>query len=124
MRRFTLFVVLVAFTFSSGAQWPVLQCVAWANMIREYSEMVPLGQAVKMTFSGQYPCDLCKAITEKKQEENAKFVSSLKHEKKMVTLGLEVKTVSITITPQVFVTPSPLFRTRSDSPPTPPPRLA
>jgi hypothetical protein len=124
MRRFTLFVVLVAFTFSCGGQWPILQCAAWANMIREYSEMVPLPQAVEMTFSGQYPCELCKAIAEKKQEENTKFATTFKHEKKVIPPGLEVKTCSVTITPQVFATPYSLFQTRSDAPPTPPPRFA
>ncbi len=124
MRRFTLFVVLVAFTFSCGGQWPVLQCVAWANMIREYSEMVPLTQAVEMTFSGRYPCELCKAIAQKKQEENTKLAATFKHEKKVVSPGLVVKACSVTITPQFFVVRSSLFQTRSDTPPTPPPRFA
>ena len=124
MRRLTLFVVLVAFTFSCGGQWPVLQCVAWANMIRENSEMVPLSQAVEMTFSGQYPCELCKAIAEKKQEENTKFATAFKHEKKVLPPGVEVKTRSASVTPQVFVTPHSLFQTRSEAPPTPPPRFA
>ncbi len=52
MRRLTFFTVLVAFVFSCGGQWPVLQGVAWANMVREYSEAVPFTQAVQMTFSG------------------------------------------------------------------------
>ena len=67
MRRLTHLVVLVAFIFSCGGQWVVLQGLAWANMVREYSEVVPLQQAVKMTLSGEYPCPLCKAIAEKKQ---------------------------------------------------------
>ena len=124
MRRFTLFVVLVAFTFSCGGQWPVLQCVAWANMIREYSEMVPLPQAVEMTFSGQYPCELCKAIAEKKQEENTKFATSFKHEKKVVSPGLTVKACSVSITPQIFAATYSPFQTWSDTPPTPTPRFA
>jgi hypothetical protein len=124
MRRVTLLVVLVAFTFSCGGQWPVLQGVAWANMIREYSEMVPLAQAVEMTFSGQYPCAICKAIAEKKQEENTKFATSFKHEKKVVSPGLVVKTCSVTITAQAFFVPSSRFQTRSDTPLTPPPRFA
>jgi len=124
MRRFTFFVVLVAFTFSCGGQWPVLQCVAWANMIREYSEMVTLPQAVEMTFSGQYPCELCKAIAEKKQEENTKFATTFKHEKKVISPGLVVKACSATVAPQVFVVLDSFFQSRSDTPPTPPPRFA
>ena len=124
MRRLTLFVVLVAFTFSCGGQWPVLQGVAWANMIREYSEMVPLSQAVQMTFSGQYPCPLCKAIAEKKQEENTKFAATFKHEKKLFSHGFVVEARSIAVSPQIFAIREPFFQTRSEAPPTPPPRFA
>src|SRR5258708_38424652 len=103
MRRLTLFVVLVAFTFSCGGQWPVLQGVAWANMIREYSEMVPLTQAVEMTFSGQYPCELCKMIAEKKQSENTKIATLFQHEKKQVSPGFMVAVRPVTISPQEFI---------------------
>jgi hypothetical protein len=124
MRRLTLLVVLVAFTFSCGGQWPLLQCVAWANMIREYSEMVPLSQAVQMTFSGQYPCALCKAIAEKKQEENTKFAATFKHEKKIISSGLSIAARSTTVSSQSFVIRDQVFQTRSEAPPTPPPRFA
>jgi hypothetical protein len=124
MRRFTLLVVLVAFTFSCGGQWPVLQCVAWANMIREYSEMVPFAQAVQMTFSGQYPCALCKAIVEKKQEEDTKLAATFKYEKKFFSPGLAVEARSATLSPQTFVIREPIFQNWSEAPPTPPPRFA
>jgi len=124
MRRLTLLVVLVAFTFSCGGQWPLLQCVAWANMVREYSEMVPFSQAVRMTFSGQYPCPLCKAIAEKKQEENTKFAATFEHEKKLFSPGLEVAARCMAVSPQTFAVREPFFQTRSETPPTPPPRFA
>jgi hypothetical protein len=123
MRRLTLFVVLVAFTFSCGGQWPVLQCVAWANMVREYSGMVPLSQALQMTFSGQYPCPLCKAIAEKKQEENTKLAITFKHEKKLFSQNLVVEARSIAISRQTFAVREPFFQTRSEAPPIPPPRF-
>jgi hypothetical protein len=123
MRRLTFFVVLVAFTFSCGGQWPVLQCVAWANMIREYSAMVPFTQAVQMTFSGQYPCALCKAIAEKKQSENTKIAALFKHEKKIASPGFFVDQRVVTISPQTFAAQEQFFQTRSEAPPTPPPRF-
>jgi hypothetical protein len=124
MRRVTLLVVLVAFTFSCGGQWPVLQCVAWANMIREYSEMVPLTQAVQMTFSGQYPCAICKTIAEKKESENTKVAVLFQHEKKIVSSGFSIAPRATTVSPQSFVIRNSFFQTRSEAPPTPPPRLA
>ena len=124
MRRLTLLVVLVAFTFSCGGQWVVLQGIAWANMIREYSEMVPLAKAVEMTFSGQYPCALCKAIAEKKQSEDVKAAGLLKHEKKIVSLALLFQARGSTVTPQIFEVTTQFLASRSEPPPTPPPRLA
>ena len=75
MRRLTHLVVLLAFVFSCGGQWAAIQCVAWANMIRDYSQMVPLAQAMKMTFSGDYPCAICKALAEKKNSDQQKAFS-------------------------------------------------
>jgi len=124
VRRLTLLVVLVAFTFSCGGQWPVIQCFAWANMIREYSEMVPLAQAVQMTFSGQYPCAMCKAIAEKKQSEDTKIATFAKHQKQSCPAALVVEDPMTTVSGQNFRLAEQFFRTRSDSPPTPPPRLA
>ena len=124
MRRVTLLVVLGAFIFSCGGQWAVLQGVAWANMIREYSEMVPLSQAVQMTFSGQYPCAICKAIAEKKVQDNAKIAALFKYEKQFLPPGVEVATPRLASSPQTFVVREAFLRTRSDVPPTPPPRFA
>lgn len=124
MRRLTLLVVLVAFIFSCGGQWPVLQCIAWVNMVREYSEIVPLAKAVEMTFSGQYPCAICKAIAEKKQSEDIKADGLLKHEKKIVSLILLFQGRGSTVTPQIFEVTKQFLASRSEPPPTPPPRLA
>jgi hypothetical protein len=124
MRRLTLLVVLVAFTFSCGGQWPILQCVAWANMIREYSQVVPLTQAVQMTFSGQYPCTLCKVIAEKKQSENDRIAFLFQHEKKIFCPGFNIAARLPAVVPPQFALIDSLFQTRTEAPPTPPPRLA
>ena len=124
MRRVTFLVVLVAFIFSCGGQWVVMQGVAWVNMIREYSGMVPFSQAVQMTFSGQYPCAICKAIAEKKEQDNAKLAFLFKQETKMISPGLEVLAPRFASSPQTFLVRKAFFQTRSDVPPTPPPRFA
>jgi hypothetical protein len=110
MRRLTLLVVLVAFVFSCGGQWPLLQVVAWGNMIREYSRMVPLSQAVEMTFSGKYPCALCRAV--------------FKHEKQMFFPAVAALARPPEVSPRAFFVRSSPFSTRSEAPPTPPPRFA
>ena len=124
MRRLTILVVFVAFTFSCGGQWAVLQIVAWTNMIREYSEMVPFTRAVEMTFSGQYPCELCKAIAEKKKSETAKMLALHKQDKQAGPPAVVATATPTETSPRYFLSRGPFLQTRSEAPPTPPPRLA
>jgi hypothetical protein len=124
MRRLTLLAVLVAFVFSCGGQWYVLQGIAWVNMIREYSQMVPFSQAVEMTLSGQYPCSICKAIAEKQRDENAKMASLDKLEKKALSPGFAWRQPERPADIFHFAAHSQFLVTRSDAPPVPPPRCA
>lgn len=123
MRRLTCIIILVAFVFSCGGNWGVLQGLAWANMIREYSHMVPMAQAMKMTFSGDYPCPLCKAIAEKKNSEQQKATALEKYDKKF-PLPAEVALATLKICPIKYPGLSIFSLSRSETPPTPPPRLA
>ena len=57
---------------SIGLHWPLLQSLAWLNMIVCFSKEQGLQQAVALTFSGKRPCKLCKFVSagqnaEKKQ---------------------------------------------------------
>jgi hypothetical protein len=121
MRRLTHAIVLAAFVFSCGGPWYALQCVAWINMLHDYAQVVPFSQAVSMTFSGQYPCAICKAIAEKKNSEQQKTFAFQKYDKKFFP------PVALTIAPPMEST-SPyrddvtLLRSRTETPPTPPPR--
>jgi hypothetical protein len=121
MRRLTHIVVLAAFVFSCGGQWGVLQCVAWVNMIHDYSQMVPFKEAVTMTFSGKYPCSICKAIAEKKNSDQQKALSLDKYDKKFISPSA----VAI-VNPSNSVFQYPAFlsslKSRIDTPPSPPPR--
>lgn len=67
--------VLVAFLFSSGGHWYVLQGIAWVQMIHSFNQYYPLEESVSMTLSGKYPCAVCKAIAQQKQDENLRLVS-------------------------------------------------
>jgi len=86
--------------------------------------MVPVTQAIAMTFSGEYPCDMCKMIAEKKQAEKAKVAQLFQHEKKQVSPGFEVTDRLMTISPQIFFSRESFLQTRSEAPPVPPPRIA
>ncbi len=93
-------------------------------MIRDYSEMVPLGKAVQMTFSGQYPCALCRVIAGKKPSEDAKTAALFQHEKKLVAPAVVTERPETSGSPQSFEIAEPFFRTWTVPPPTPPPRFA
>lgn len=54
---------------SIGAQWPLLQSVAWVKMIVDYSAAEGLSAAVGKTFSGANPCKICKFVSESQQAQ-------------------------------------------------------
>lgn len=59
MRRI---VVVVALSLSLGLHWGALQSVAWTSMLVGFAGEHGLDEAVRMTFDGAHPCDLCCAI--------------------------------------------------------------
>lgn len=122
MRRLTHIVVLSAFVMSCGGQWYLLQCVAWVKMLHDYAQMVPVAEAVTMTFSGQYPCAICKAIAEKKQAENDKICSIEKYDKQFLA-PVAGSLVRADITSFQYADYLSTLQVRSEPPPTPPPRL-
>lgn len=48
----------------AGGHWGLLQAVAWAGMVRTYSQESGLVRGVMRTFDGQNPCGLCERIQE------------------------------------------------------------
>jgi hypothetical protein len=71
----------VAFFSLAGGHWLVLQTVAWAQMLRDYSKSAPIAEAIERTFSGGYPCTMCIKITEEQQKEE-KAPATVKLDKK------------------------------------------
>jgi hypothetical protein len=90
-------------------------------MIHEYSQMVPVSEAIQMTFSGQYPCKMCKVIAEKKNSEQQKALSLEKYDKKFLPLPA-IELVAVSSSPTTFPSFISYLQSRSDCPPTPPPR--
>jgi hypothetical protein len=124
MKRLAHLIVLAAFIFSCGGNWYLLQGIAWVKMIHDYSQFVPLTEAVGMTLSGKYPCALCQALAEKKPSENNQTWLVEKYEKKFfppiaVTAAKEPAEVSLD-----YFVPADHVLTRAETPPTPPPRLS
>lgn len=121
MRRLTHIIMLAAFVFSCGGEWYVLQAVAWVKMLHDYSQVVPFTEAVTMTFSGEYPCEICKALEEKKQSDDDNFCSLEKFEKKFFP-PIAFELVSPTSTSFEYGKFVNSLSVRAETPPTPPPR--
>ena len=64
----SLFVGLALF-FIMGGPWAVLQTIAWAKMVVEYSRDTSVGEALSKTFDGEHPCGMCKKISKVRSEE-------------------------------------------------------
>jgi hypothetical protein len=71
----------VALCSLTGGHWMVLQTVAWAQMLRDYSKSTPIAEAIERTFSGGYPCGMCIKISKGKQKEE-KAPATVKLDKK------------------------------------------
>ena len=51
--------LLLAWLCANGAVWNVVQVVAWAKMFHDYSQVMPVADALELTFDGSAPCDMC-----------------------------------------------------------------
>jgi hypothetical protein len=81
-RRLLGCVVMTAALFlSTGGHLALLQGVAWATMIRDYSRTGTVTVALEKTFDGKHPCALCKKITSQRTAEQ-KAPATVKAEKK------------------------------------------
>lgn len=68
----------------AGGHWAMLQGVAWATMVKDFSRTESLGQAVGKTFDGRHPCSLCKKITAQRAHDE-KAPVTVKADKKAET---------------------------------------
>jgi hypothetical protein len=62
-------VVAVALCLSIGGHWIGLESIAWATMVVNYSQQCSIAEALERTFDGDHPCDLCKKISQSKNNE-------------------------------------------------------
>jgi len=69
LRRLGYPLIFLAMFSIAGGHWAVLQSVAWAGMVVEYSKASTVGAALVKTFSGEAPCDMCRTIETGKQQE-------------------------------------------------------
>ena len=52
-----------------GGHWGVLQGIAWAKMLVEYSQADGIRDGIVKTFDGEHPCEMCKSISKGRESE-------------------------------------------------------
>ncbi|MFZ4116652.1 MAG: hypothetical protein ACOYK6_08045 [Chthoniobacterales bacterium] len=67
----------------AGGQWTLLQTIAYVRMVYSYSSTGTLTSAVEKTFSGKYPCALCKKISMEKKKATKNETALEKSTKKL-----------------------------------------
>ena len=62
-------VMALALFLVAGGHWAMLQGVAWATMVKDFSKTGSLTEAVGKTFDGKHPCAMCKKIASARTSE-------------------------------------------------------
>lgn len=63
-RKLSLACLLAAWLCANGVVWNVVQVVGWAKMFHDYAKVMPVSQALRVTFDGSASCHFC-SIAEK-----------------------------------------------------------
>jgi len=120
--RFSRWLLIAALFLAIGGHWAVLQTVAWATMIVDYSRDGALTEAVQKTFDGRHPCQICTEIQKSRQSE--KKQESLLLAKKVELFDQHTAKIVFPSGDSVSQPISDSFSAaRSQAPPVPPPRL-
>ena len=130
LRRFSFLLATLAFFSMAGGQWTVLQGVAWARMLADYSQRSgSLVTGVEQTFDGRHACDLCRAIQvgKSKEHKESSTVSGAKEDRKVKALPTKAPAPCAERVMIAVVFPRGdewVFTSWVEAPPTPPPRGA
>jgi hypothetical protein len=68
-RTFAL-LLIIAVAMAGNLHLPLVQAVAWSRMYAQYRQQYSSAVALKITFSGEYPCALCKIVQGAEKERN------------------------------------------------------
>lgn len=68
-RKFSLILTLTAWLLATGSHWDLVQTFAWGRMIAIYAQSMPLREAVRLTFTPDNLCSVCKVVSEAKQQD-------------------------------------------------------
>lgn len=124
--RRTVSILCLSFAWfcANGVAWNLVQVVGWAKMFSDYARVMPVGEALERTLSGEAPCDFCSIAATGEQAQQRLPGDAIIGAGEKFLLAHEVAA------PLVFGAPDPAWpgiadttgMTRIDSVPVPPPR--
>jgi hypothetical protein len=124
LHRTARILIVAALMFSIGLHWVVLQSVAWAGMLVNYT--VQEGSVItgmSQTFDDEHPCPLCLTIKKGKQSEKKETRQADPKQKIDLALTFQGRVILTGPTPTLLPLPDfPHGMVRRTKPPSPPPR--
>jgi len=121
--RLSRWLLVGALFLAIGGHWAVLQTVAWATMIVDYSRTSALTEAVEKTFDGKHPCEICTVIQKSRQSE--KKHDALQIVKKVELFDQKVASLLFPVAEaRTLAICDQHSEARSEAPSLPPPRVA
>jgi hypothetical protein len=61
--------LILALIGATGTHWALLQSVAWTTMLADNLRTTSFTDAVRRTFDGKHPCNLCEDVAKGRQAE-------------------------------------------------------
>jgi len=116
--------VVLALLVSIGGHWAVLRSVAWTQMLVERTQQGSFSEAVKTTFDGAHPCEMCQKIEkeqEKQRQHEGQALQKLKIDVILVTRVVDIEPPQV---PFDFPAMVGIAAARTEPPALPPPRRA
>jgi hypothetical protein len=123
-RTFSITCLLLAWFCATGAVWNIVQAIGWAGMIRDYSQVMPMSEAIEVTFGGTAPCHLCH-LAEEGQTRDTPAPAAPGSGMEKILLIAECVPAPVLVAPD-YSWPAATDATgtmRAESVPVPPPRV-
>lgn len=116
--------MLTAWLLATGSHWDVVQVIAWGKMFANNARVLPVLDAVQLTFSPADMCNLCHVVQDAKQDrpgDNAPAGKILTKEPLVFLARTQVVIGAPISSPWIVIEVVPVANERT-APPTPPPR--
>lgn len=116
-------VMALALFMIAGGHWAMLQSVAWAGMVKDFSRTGTIAEAVTKTFDGKHPCSMCKKIASAQAHEEKAPVTMKVDKKAELFIAGTILEIPLPVARPMIYGPAPfvLMRELCFAPPVPVP---